>query len=108
MEPPEELSQHEPGDTSPCINRCKDKQGLEHYGEVIPVLHQAAHPWQTGEYLRDADCQRDCATGSPSQVLFACLLSQLFKLLFVKIEGFGAVGLDELNVVGSRPIDIDG
>src|SRR6266849_2332300 len=102
MKPPEELAEHKPGDTSPGVNGRKNEEGFEHDGEVIPVLHQPAHTWQPGEYLRDADRQSDRAARAPSQVLFARLLRQLFELLFVEVKALGAIRFDELHVVRPR------
>src|SRR3954449_10998559 len=69
MELPEKLLDEKARDPCSGVDRRQDEERLEHDGEVVPVVHEAAHAGKAAEDLGDADGQRDGAAGPPGDAL---------------------------------------
>ena len=71
IEAPAKFAQQKSSDTGAGINRRQNEQRLEHDGEVIPILHQAAETGNAVKDLRNTQRERYGAARASAQVLLS-------------------------------------
>src|SRR5437763_10843365 len=98
IEAPSKLAQQKACDPSSGVDGRQDEKRFEHYREVIPVLHQPAQTRNSVEDFRDAQRQRQGASGAPAQVLLAGLVLLTIVLLVLKVDDARGLVVNHVNI----------